>query len=352
MAEIRVEAQTLKQNNYTLYSFVLNSEVVKKISYALPRTTDNPEEIQRIKNPSRCKDIGEYVRKPDSVLPNSIVVNLSHDVKIEPTASADKVTVIFPSAEGRYAYLLDGQHRVGGFEYSKGVEFDLPVVALHHVTDQIAGKVFADINSKQEKVSDVHLLDLYYQLKALPQDDSAVMDIVELLSTDDDSPLKGRVKTMPGQKNSWIKNTFLKMILQPYIGKGGILAQITSAQQAVVFKSYLTAIKELFPAAWASNKHVLTKAMGLELVMSVFKDVVMLCHAHEGGQLTVESFKRQLKPLVGAKITLLGTETPLDWSSTVFAKLSNKPAKTEIKKELTTILTKDLQDKFSIAGVS
>lgn len=45
------------------------------------------------------------------------------------------------------------------------------------------------------------------------------MDVVDLLNKDDDSPLKGRVKMMPGQKNTWIKNTFLKMILQPYMGK-------------------------------------------------------------------------------------------------------------------------------------
>jgi hypothetical protein len=71
-------------------------------------------------------------------------------------------------------------------------------------------------------VSGVHLLDLYYQLKALAQDDSAVMDIVDrLLNTDKDSPLKWRGKDMPGQKNFWIKNTFLKMILQPYVGTKG-----------------------------------------------------------------------------------------------------------------------------------
>lgn len=88
--------------------------------------------------------------------------------------------------------------------------------------------------------------------------------------------------------------------------------------------------------------------MGLEIVLSVFKDVVMLCHAHEGGELTVEAFRNQLQPMVGAKISLLGRETPLDWTSRVFSKLSNKPAKTEIKKELTAVLTKALQDKFSI----
>ena len=348
MAEFKVEAQIFKQKDFTLYSFTLSSDVIKRISYALPRTTDTPEEIQRILNESRCREIGEYVGKPDSVLPNSIVVNLSDDVRVENTARPDRATIVFPSEDGRFAYLLDGQHRVGGFKYSNGVEFDLPIVALHKVSNQIAGKIFADINSKQEKVSDVHLLDLYYQIKALPQEDAAAMDIVEILNTEADSPLKGRIKTMPGQRATWIKNTFLKMILQPYIGKGGILSQKTSAQQAMVFKSYLTAIKQLFPTAWASKKHVLTKAMGLEIMLSVFQTVVMRCQVHEGGQLTTDAFKNQLKPVVGAKIMLLKNPTPLDWASGVFSKLSNKPAKTEIKKELTAILTKDLQDKFSI----
>jgi DGQHR domain-containing protein len=327
---------------------VLNSAVLQKISYALPRTTDNPNEIQRIKDPSRCKEIGEYVQKPDSVLPNSIVVNLTDKVRIEPTHDEARVTIVFPSIEGRYAYLLDGQHRLGGFEFSGSVEFDLPVLALHKAPDEIAGKIFADINSKQEKVSDVHLLDLYYKIKALPQDDAQAMDVVLMLNTDDDSPLKGRVKTMQGQKDTWVKNTFLRMILQPFTGKGGILSQMTGAQQARVFKSYLLAVRELLPEAWGSKKHVLTKAMGLEIVLSVFKEVVMRCQAFESRQLNVESFAKQLKPIVGARIMLLGQQTPLDWSSKVFSKLSNKPGKTELKKELANILTKDLQDHFQI----
>lgn len=58
-------------------------------------------------------------------------------------------TVVFAGECGKYADLLDGQHRVGGFENWGAVEFDLPVVALHNVPDQMAGKVFADINSKK-----------------------------------------------------------------------------------------------------------------------------------------------------------------------------------------------------------
>ncbi len=102
------------------------------------------------------------------------------------------------------------------------------------------------------------------------------------------------------------------------------------------------------PDAWGSKKHVLTKAMGSEIMFSVFRDVVLRCQAFEGGQLTADAFQRQLRPLANAQILLLGRPTPLDWASAVFSKLSNKPAKTEIKKELSAILTSELQDKFTL----
>jgi len=68
-----------------------------------------------------------------------------------------------------------------------GIEFDLPVVAIYNADDTLRGKIFADINSKQERVSDMHLLSLYYQIKELPADDSSVMDVLNQLNTDTDS---------------------------------------------------------------------------------------------------------------------------------------------------------------------
>ena len=100
----------------------------------------------------------------------------------------DRIKVIrFPNDEGKYAYILDGQHRLEGFKHSDGIEFDLPVVAIYNADDTLRGKIFADINSKQERVSDMHLLSLYYQIKELPADDSSVMDVLNQLNTDTDS---------------------------------------------------------------------------------------------------------------------------------------------------------------------
>jgi DGQHR domain-containing protein len=184
MTQFTVNALVLKQNGIGLYLFPMNSKYLRKICFVAPRGNENPEEIQRLLKPKRAQEIGEYIKQPTSVLPNAIVINLPNTVKILPTAKENEVTLQFPDNEGKFGYILDGQHRLAGFEYSEGIEFDLPVVALHNADEHMRGKVFADINSKQEKVSDVHILELYYQIKELPTDETATMDIVHRLSKD------------------------------------------------------------------------------------------------------------------------------------------------------------------------
>jgi DGQHR domain-containing protein len=143
-----------------------------------PRSHDDLDEIQRILDKKRAKEIGEYIKEANSLLPNSIVVSLTAEVFIQ-SSGMDGIKVIrFPNDEGKYAYILDGQHRLEGFKHSDGIEFDLPVVAIYNADDTLRGKIFADINSKQERVSDMHLLSLYYQIKELPADDSSVMDVL------------------------------------------------------------------------------------------------------------------------------------------------------------------------------
>ena len=158
MAEFSVDAIVLTQNGRELYCFGMNSAQLKRICYVTPRSQNNPEEIQRIIVPARAKLIGEYVKQANSLLPNSLVVSLTEDVTITASGSAGTKVIHFPDDEGKFAYILDGQHRLEGFKYSDGIEFDLPVVALFNADERLRAKVFADINSKQEKVSDVHLL--------------------------------------------------------------------------------------------------------------------------------------------------------------------------------------------------
>ena len=71
MAAFAVSTVVLKQQGRELYCFGMSSELLARICYVTPRSHDDPDEVQRIIDPKRAKDIGEYIKSPTSLLPNS-----------------------------------------------------------------------------------------------------------------------------------------------------------------------------------------------------------------------------------------------------------------------------------------
>lgn len=339
MAGFTINAVVLKQQGHELYCFGMNSAQLKKICYVTPRSQDNPEEIQRIVSLARAKEIGQYIKQANSLLPNSLVVSLTNDVHIQITGT-DKVAILkFPDVHGKFAYILDGQHRLEGFKYSDGIEFDLPVVAIHKADEALRGKIFADINSKQKAVSDVHLLSLYYQIKALPQDETPVMDVITMLAKDENSPLKGKIQMLASDRG-WVKNTAMKTWLSPHITSGGVLSNRTVAERATIVKEYLTAIQETWPTQWGNNRDfTLTAAMGLEIMFSLFPQVKHRVDLNNGREYTSENFTSQMMPLKTAKVELPGgIELELDWSKRGMGIVNNARTRNLISKQLKDIL--------------
>jgi DGQHR domain-containing protein len=336
MAGLTVNAAVLKQKGWELYLFGMNSTRLRRICYVTPRSHDDPDEVQRILNPKRAKEIGEYIRQANSLLPNALVVNLSEDVTVEATGTDGVKILRFPQEEGKLAYILDGQHRLEGFKYSEGIEFDLPVVAIHNADDALRGKIFADINSKQVPVSDVQLLALYYQIKDLPEEETPVMDVIVRLNEDPDSPLRGRIRMMDTDKGTWIKNTALKQWLSPHLTPGGVLATKNAAEKAQIVKEYFRAIEHLWPTAWGElGKYNLCRPIGFEIVLSIFGVVKQRCDLNFGRQYTAEGFRSQMEPLLDAVIELPGGgKLVLDWQRGSMSILANRAARTLISRQL------------------
>jgi DGQHR domain-containing protein len=317
----------------------MSSAQLKRICYVTPRSKDSPEEIQRIVSTPRAKEIGQYIQEANSLLPNSLVVSLTNAVKLQATGTEKVVAITFPDADGKFAYILDGQHRLEGFKHSDGIEFDLPVVAIHNADEALRGKIFADINSKQKAVSDVHLLSLYYQIKALPQDETPVMDVVTMLARDENSPLKGQIRMLANDKG-WVKNTAMKAWLSPHRTLGGVLSKKSVAEQATIVKSYLSAIKETWPDQWGDNKaYSLTAAFGFEIMFSVFQQVKQRIDLNNGREYTPQNFVSQITPLKTATIKLPGgIDMPLDWTRKGIGSLNNTRTRALISKQLRDVL--------------
>jgi len=314
VAGFAIDAVVMEQNGQLLYCFVMGSDRLRRISYVTPRSKDDPEEIQRLVDVRRAKKIGEYIKQDNAVLPNAIVVSLTDEVEVRKTGKKGVETLHFPSEEGKFAYILDGQHRLEGFKYSDGRAFDLPVVALHGADDSLRGKVFADINSKQVPVSDVNLLSLYYQIKDATADETAVMDVLIPLNGDQNSPLRGKIKMMDQDKGTWIKNSAMNRLISPHL-EGGVLAGKNSAQRTQIFKNYFSAIKATWPEAWGDNrKYNLCKTVGFEIMLGVFPFVIRRCDLNMGASYTADNMVKMMEPLSYASIEMPGgNRMQLDW---------------------------------------
>ncbi len=315
MAPFNVSAFVLKQKYIDLYLFGMNSRILREVCYVTPMSENDPLEVQRLLSESRAKEIGSYIREETSILPNAIVVSLTDEVQIRPSGRSNEVIVEFPSTTGKFMYVLDGQHRLEGFKHSDGIEFDLPVVGLHDADRSLRGRVFADINSKQVKVSKVHLLTLLYNQDLDNADGSATMSVVQLLAESPDSPLRNKVKLYDGQSGTWVTNDLLKRCLAPYTESGGPLYSRSVASQAKVIKEYLKAVARTWPAAWGNNKeYLLTRPVGIEIMLGILERVMHRCVLNEGSQYTADTFSRQLLVLRDFKLqSIEGITLPLDW---------------------------------------
>ncbi|MCP4541817.1 MAG: DGQHR domain-containing protein [Chloroflexi bacterium] len=336
MAGFEVTANILKQKGYELYLFSMNSALLNKICYVTPRSHDDPDEVQRILNNKRAKEIGQYIQEETALLPNAIVVSLTTEVEITNTGNPHQKVLHFPSDDDKLAYVLDGQHRLAGFEYSEGTDFDLPVVALWNADDHLRGKIFADINSKQVKVTNVHLLSLYYQIRELPSEESSTMDVVIQLNDNRDSPLNGKIKMMDADRGCWVTNRHMKRCLAPHTESGGVLSRKPPAQQAVIFKEFFKGVQRVWPDAWGNTReYMLCRPMGIETILSMFTAAKHRCDLNDGRQYTADTFERQLQVLQDVTIELPGGGAlTLTWERGPFGSLSNKAGKTWIRKQL------------------
>jgi DGQHR domain-containing protein len=305
----------------------MNSAQLAKLCYVTPRTENDPEEIQRLLDKRRVKEIGLYIKEETSLLPNAIVIALSEVVRIVETDSDNEVFIEFPDKTGKFAYILDGQHRIAGFEYADGKQFDLPVVALHNPDLSTRGRVFADINSKQVKVTDSQLLSLYYQIRELPKDDTEIMDIIKSLNDDMDSPLRGKIQMMPSEKSRWIKNVAMMKYLKPIVVQGGPLCRKKTTEKVKILKEYFGAISQVWDTAWDSPKtHTLCKSMGFDIMLGIFDNIKQQVDLKHGQLYVKDNFFKILINLKNYTLKMPGGgEIELNWEKGALATVSNAP---------------------------
>jgi DGQHR domain-containing protein len=293
-----VDCVVLKQKNVELYLFKMSAHQLLKITYVDPQTRDDPDQIQRILDVKRLKSIGDFIQNPSSLIANNIVINLNSEVSIHKHSNTNTGTIHFPDTKGKYGYILDGQHRLKGFEYADGVDFDLAIVALHNMDHHKAGKIFVDINTNQKPADKRLIFNIREAIGDLPNQQERASAIVEDWDTLKDSPLAGKIARFEDDKRKWVKAPSLIIWVSRVVDVGGILAGRSRNEQTEILLTYLNAVKEIWPEAYRSrNDYYIWYPSGLQVLLEIFPNVYQRVIMKYGPMLIKENFVDRMGPV-------------------------------------------------------
>jgi DGQHR domain-containing protein len=206
MNTIPIKCIRVSQPIGDFYVGVMNAEELVSITYSdvrkMKREVEDYLGIQRELKTNRVKDIKEYIATLDATFPNSIIVAIKGKFV---TFSEGVMSLNFDDFEReRVAKVLDGQHRLAGFDSSnyvfktfdgKTAPFQVLVTFFVEADISTQAKVFAMVNQNQTKVNPSLVYDLE-SLSTSRSPDKTAHQIAVLLNKSSDSPFYKRIKRL------------------------------------------------------------------------------------------------------------------------------------------------------------
>ncbi len=200
MTTVIIPVLPVEQPIGSFYIGVIEARELYSISYADVRRKEGRDieqyiGTQRDLSEGRVAEIKRYITNVDACFPTGVIIAVSDaHAKLTGTPN-DRMTIELASDEGKVAKIIDGQHRIAGFEDYKGPPFYLNVTIFLDMELEDQAMVFATINLKQTKVTKSLAYDLYEFAEARsPQ--KTCHNIAKTFNFKEGSPLQGFIKIL------------------------------------------------------------------------------------------------------------------------------------------------------------
>lgn len=289
---IEIYVQEIKQPIGSFYITSLPLDQINRIAYINPRQKGG---IERFLSKKRVKEISKYCLSPDATFPTPIIIAIDENSSYE--INNNKLTFDIQNFKGE---VIDGQHRLEGIRHfleknTNQLIFELSIVFMFDLTDEMKAYVFSIINSKQTKVSKSHIYDLY-DLSSVHSPDKVAHDMAKLLNQDEESAFYKRIKMLGIKEdpNAFLSQGAFAKYFLPLISKDSSMDEIhlkrnqkleddpscplrkyyLSNQDEVIYKilfNLFNALRDTFSEEWANPQdYILTKTIGYAAVMKAF----------------------------------------------------------------------------------
>lgn len=245
---------------HSIYTFAMRVGDLLQMQYVASRGVSTEKgAVQRILNKSRVDAISKFVLAGNSFV-NTFILNWT-DTQYMPKVK--KETLILP-LQGRFAQMLDGQHRMAGLQEAVNqnaeiADMEVLVSLFIGLNTKEAAKIFLNINSEQKPVPRSLIYDLFGE--AYDDPESAIIrvtDIVAFLNETETSPYYGRVH-YPGKPNSQnlIDLAILVNAMKPAFERNGTFNQLQLSEietQQKILLNFYTVIYKKYQDIWDKPK--------------------------------------------------------------------------------------------------
>lgn len=257
--------------------------------------------IQRELKNDKVIQIKKYLTTVFATFPNSIIVNVSSSNIVNKTDG-----VLTLKVNDDTFTIIDGQHRLAGFDNYKGHNFELVLSIFVDLDISQQAEIFSTINSEQTKVDpslnvNLELDSKYYTPRKM------MVEIAQSFNYAKDSPWYNSIRMLGGGQNGFISlSSFARPLFSLtyresdwYIIKDRLITKgeteetfddfsydVTkylfwefykrrdSASVYKILNNYFSVLKNIFQQDWMNEKSILNKTTGYNAMMKLFKDYI------------------------------------------------------------------------------
>lgn len=202
--KVRYTFSLVTQGKKKFYSLTMPSEVLAECCFVTTRDEDPVAGFQRVLDADRAQAIADYIDAGLGTVPGSIVLSAQPDAELAVVGQGRSIE--FKRTPHSFL-VLDGQHRVYGFNLAK-TRLRVPVVIYSGLTRQEEARLFMDINTKQRPVPNPLLLDIKALAEAEEGDEPLLREIFDLFHESADSALNGLTSPSAAQRGRINRVTF------------------------------------------------------------------------------------------------------------------------------------------------
>ena len=287
---MKVFAISLKQKAIPLYLFAARASELSQVVRLSHRSRDERLALQRTLDRKRLKEIALYLREPHSLIANNIILNFDDSVSFKAVKNHGIENAGFLTIPDNTpcATILDGQHRLMGFQLADKVDFELSCIGFLNLDETQAADVFTVINSTQKPLSKSLLLDIRHYIGKTEGEERKATAIALHLNNNSNCLLHRQVRVTGGERGAVSLDTLTRLIM-PFIDLGGVLERGVRKPETV-FAHYINAFFKLYKLPM--NTSTLSVALS-----PVFERVIRRGRALDYSGFSEEDFRDILSPV-------------------------------------------------------